>query len=402
MDLLELAPEMLFRISLDIDLITVYHLSQTCSLWNAMLLNESFWKALLIRDCGVPPIIPTNWKEFYRIYLQVFGSGQIFSLTFNRFTRTKPIKAKYISAGFESDGFIGLDDQVLVFGSNYFGELGQGDNSQRPIPTPVLINQAELKAKMISTGGRHTLVIDLENQIWAFGANGEGQLGLDPVPEKGPTLLNHKGKYISAGIFHSAFIDLEENLWMTGHNNHGQLGLGHVNNVSTPTLVGMKAKQVCCGDAFTLVLDLDGNLWGFGRNESGQLGLGHFRDENRPLRVREMKFKQISCKTHHSLGIDLENQIWSWGLNDVGQLGFPDLGKHSSPQKIRLKGKEVSAGQVHSMFLDLEDRIWVTGGNYYGQLGTGDTRHKTQPVKIFIHKAKMISAGANQSYFTKY
>ncbi len=78
---------------------------------------------------------------------------------------------------------------VWVFGSNKYGQLGLGDNKNRNVPTQML-NQ---KAKQVSVGGESTAIIDLENNVWVFGGNYFGQLGLGDNQDRNiPTqILNH-------------------------------------------------------------------------------------------------------------------------------------------------------------------------------------------------------------------
>jgi len=64
--------------------------------------------------------------------------------------------------------------------------------------------------------------------VWSFGNNEYGQLGLNSNIKQYnvPTLINgFKVKAIATG-YHSAFIDLNDSVWVFGHNNYGQLGLG--------------------------------------------------------------------------------------------------------------------------------------------------------------------------------
>ena len=72
------------------------------------------------------------------------------------------------------------------------------------------------------------LVIDLENNVWGFGSNDDGQLGLGTdeenlVPVRLPIT---KAKSVTAGWYHSIIIDFEDNIWVTGSNTSGELGLG--------------------------------------------------------------------------------------------------------------------------------------------------------------------------------
>ena len=71
---------------------------------------------------------------------------------------------------------------IKVMGLNFYGQLGLGDNINRSVPT-LLIN---FKAKYSKCGLHHTILIDLENNLWGMGSNHFGQLGLGD--------FNHRNK----------------------------------------------------------------------------------------------------------------------------------------------------------------------------------------------------------------
>jgi alpha-tubulin suppressor-like RCC1 family protein len=57
-------------------------------------------------------------------------------------------------------------------------------------------------------------------------------------------------------------IDFNDNLWMFGYNEEGQLGLGDKINRSTPTKIhGLKVRSVAGGTFHTIAIDLNSNVW---------------------------------------------------------------------------------------------------------------------------------------------
>ncbi|MBP9604764.1 MAG: chromosome condensation regulator RCC1, partial [Chromatiaceae bacterium] len=68
--------------------------------------------------------------------------------------------------------FIASDGSLWAWGDNQFGQLGDGTNTYRSTPTPVLTGVAVLAA-----GGYHTLALKTDGSLWAWGDNGSGQLG---------------------------------------------------------------------------------------------------------------------------------------------------------------------------------------------------------------------------------
>ena len=195
----------------------------------------------------------------------------------------RSVNAKYAACGLAYTIIIDQQDNIWSFGWNVHGQLGLGDNIKRFSPTQI----AEVKAKFAACGGSHTLLIDPQNNVLSFGYNNNGQLGLGfgygtnrLIPAQIPLPEGVKAKYIACGYSHSIIIDQENNAWSFGYNNNGQLGLGDAISRKIPTLIplpeGLKAKYVACGRNYSIIIDQHDNIWSFGDNELGQLGFAKY------------------------------------------------------------------------------------------------------------------------------
>jgi hypothetical protein len=60
--------------------------------------------------------------------------------------------------------------QVFSFGGNQYGQLGLGDNDNRLAPT--LIDISDIIA--VSAGTEHSLILDVQGQVFSFGNNLSG------------------------------------------------------------------------------------------------------------------------------------------------------------------------------------------------------------------------------------
>jgi alpha-tubulin suppressor-like RCC1 family protein len=122
------------------------------------------------------------------------------------------------------------------------GQLGLGDNIDRNVPVQI----QDLKVKQVSAGSRFTVAIDLEDNVWVFGANEYGQLGLNDCSDRNvPTKIpNLKAKQVSTGYEHTAVMDLNNDIWVFGSNNYGRLGSGDYEKIKyAPTRIeNIKAK----------------------------------------------------------------------------------------------------------------------------------------------------------------
>jgi alpha-tubulin suppressor-like RCC1 family protein len=399
--------EIIISIALFLSLNDLINLYLTKSRFNKIICcNEYFWQQRCYQDYGIKTINPIeSWKSVYSNSVNVFICGTNYrqlGLGDNNEDRDKPtqipkLKARQISAGLAHTVVIDLNSNVITFGYNKHGQLGLGDTQDRNIPMKI----SNLKVKEISAGRDHTVLIDLNNNVWSFGANEYGQLGLDnfehmSIPTKIPNL---EAKHVSAGESHTIVIDLNDDIWVFGYNKDGQLGLGDNQNRSKPTrILNIKAKQICAKGNYTAVIDFNDNIWVFGSNEFGQLGLGNFEYKNIPMQILNLKAKQISLGGTHTVIIDIDDNVWSFGLNEYDQLGIDDKFKYviDKPMQIpMLKARQVSAGDYHTMLIDLNDNLWAFGNNTYDQLGLGDIQdvHVPIPTQIPNIKARQVSVG---------
>src|SRR3972149_5532147 len=84
---------------------------------------------------------------------------------------------------------------------------------------------------------------------------------------------------ISAGDGHSLVLDPQGQVWSFGHNDLGQLGLGYRQNRDRPEVIPNLTfiMAISAGGNHSLVLDQQGQVWAFGGNRFGQLGLSDRR-----------------------------------------------------------------------------------------------------------------------------
>ena len=102
---------------------------------------------------------------------------------------------------------------------------------------------------------------------------------------------------VAAGTSHTLALDNQGRLWAWGCNSYGALGdgttidPGNTDRTTTPTLVnsailgGAKWMSVAAGYDDTLALDDQGRLWAWGNNDAGQLGDGTNTSHSAPILV---------------------------------------------------------------------------------------------------------------------
>ena len=337
-----------------------------------------------------------------------FGEYEVYVIAYDRAGNSKQsnivkltlsTKIKMLEVGMMHSLAIDEEGNLWAWGYNNYGNLGDGTTENKKSPIKI---KPETKFTQISAGDDYSLAIDTEGTLWAWGLNGAGQLG-DGTTEnkKSPIKIKPETKFtqISAGNADSLAIDIEGNLWAWGNNGYGQLGDGTITNKLSPVQImkGTKFKQISAGYYHSLAIDSDGNLWTWGYNKYGQLGDGTTTNKRIPVQIMKgTKFKQISAENNYSFAIDVEGNLWTWGYNEQGQLGDGTTTNKLSPTQIKVetKFKQISGKNSSISAIDSDGNLWAWGYNKQGQLGDGTTTNKLSPVQIMKGtKFKQISVG---------
>lgn len=424
-DLSSLPPEILHTIMLSLPLTILQLLCCTNSRFNRLQNSQYFWYQKFITDHDMPSGANTalnesisDWKYAYLNHGTIWAFGDNASgllVKDGNSDHLSPVKLdlQFKQIALDRSHFLAIDhcNGLWAWNVNGFGQLGiEKQNFQTK---PILLNN--LKAKQIACCAYRSFIIDLDDNLWDCGTSIFGQLrvgtpGLNILsPRQIPIRGETKIKRVSCGYNHTLVIDIEDNVWSYGYNYSGQLGLNDNNNRGGFTRIhNLKAKTITCNGNYSGVIDFNDDIWMFGDNSCGQLGIGDTFMRSSPVKLPNFKVKQIACGHYHSVMIDLNDNILTFGNNVNGQLG-DTLHQENKLIPVPLltckgdnfKGKQVAAGINHTGVIDLEDNIWMFGNNKYGQLGLGDTTDRTVPVQIQNIKARQIIIYDNTTIIIK-
>jgi alpha-tubulin suppressor-like RCC1 family protein len=189
---------------------------------------------------------------------------------------------------------------------------------------------------------------------------------------------------VATGYHHTLVVDGSGNVWSWGRNSSGQLGIGSTTPSALPvqvtSLSGIVA--VAAGENHSLALGSDGRVWGWGNNGWGQVGDGTNTMRTSPVQVLTGAGK-IAAGDSHSVAWKSDGTILAWGLNTSGQLGDGTTTAKNAPQTVpSFSGvASIGAGGTHTLAVKTDGTLWAFGGNGYGQLGDGFTTNRTSPVQ---------------------
>ena len=187
-------------------------------------------------------------------------------------------------------------------------------------------------------------------------------------------------RVVRVGIDHTMAITWEGELYVWGRNQHGQLGLGHTNNVSVPTRLGTRSDwiDVAGGWAHTVALAADRTIWGAGEVFSSGHGPGGTRVltyGSELVRIGDDNDWQGITATHSAIfGIREDGTLWSWGSDASRMLGHGGSGtSHSADPGPVFGGRSdwafVTGSRNHAVALTREGQLFGWGSNNNGQLG---------------------------------
>ncbi|KAM8940138.1 putative E3 ubiquitin-protein ligase HERC3 [Pelodytes ibericus] len=305
---------------------------------------------------------------------------------------------KEVACGGNHSLFLLEDGQVYSCGWNCAGQLGQTHDEQEPGLVTTLTDERII---YVACGQSHNLALNYQGQLFSWGAGNEGQLGhstteaSSPVPRLIKKLSQQKIQQVSCGNQHCLALADDGQLFTWGQNNHGQLGLGiGFGSQSSPqrvkSLQGIPLAQVVAGGYHSFTLSLSGAVFGWGKNSEGQLGLNDNKVRDSPCHVKPLRTQKvvyISCGEEHTAILTKAGGLFTFGAGGCGQLGHDCLHNEMNPRRVlELMGSEVSqiaCGRQHTLaFVPSSGTLYAFGSGELGQLGTGQTHNVKCPIVV--------------------
>ncbi|KAM6439616.1 X-linked retinitis pigmentosa GTPase regulator [Rhynochetos jubatus] len=332
--------------------------------------------------------------------LLVPESGAVFTFGKSKFAEDIPSKFWFkndkpvlISCGDEHTAIVTGNGKLYMFGSNNWGQLGLGSKNTVSKPTCVKALKPE-KTKLAVCGRNHTLVYTEKGNVYAAGGNSEGQLGLGDTEERTTFHLisfftnQHKIKQLAAGSYTSAAVTEDGQLFVWGDNSEGQIGLANKACVNIPCQVdvGKPVSSVSCGYYHSALITGDGELYTFGEPENGKLGLLPEQLKNnrvpQPVLGIMEKVNKVACGGEHTVVLT-ETDVYTFGLGQHGQLGHgtfvfetsvPKSVKHLRRHKIC----NITCGENHTAVIAENGLMFTFGNGRHGKLGLGEESFTNQ------------------------
>jgi alpha-tubulin suppressor-like RCC1 family protein len=294
-----------------------------------------------------------------------------------------------VSAG---EGFacgLASDGRAYCWGHAAYGRLGSAV-ADSVVPAPVAVS-GTLRLRALSAGRRHACGVTATGDVWCWGGNSTGALGISPATETSAVPVHVEVaapvETVGAGFLHSCGLttDGEVLCWGRGFQ------LGDSAGVTRPTPApihgGRRYRALSVGWTHSCALTADSTAYCWGFNFSGECGssvggtvpLVPVPVEGAP------RLASISAGYSTTCGLTAAGEAWCWGANVGGFLGTGDTLSLPTPRRVAagFRFAVLSVGQQHVCGLGLDGVLYCWGSAEGGMLGDGATAGvRTTPAPV--------------------
>ncbi len=254
------------------------------------------------------------------------------------------------------------DGKVFTWGGYLSGQLGLGEISKEMYPygykdVPEQIEALDTRApRAVACGDYHTVLIDGLGDLMTFGTvekNANGQNG--KYDEPSPKMLDMPKeivgidfRQVSCGSYHTIALTAQGELWAWGWNEHGQLGLGDLITRPQPERLSefsaRNIRKIACGETHSICLS-DRDVYTFGNGAQGALGHGNAKNQKAPKKILKIteqnRIRDVEAGPQYTVAIsDLGQMYFTGNMKSTSGRGA----KHVYNVPMRFKGLEAIYG----------------------------------------------------------
>ncbi|KAJ8417270.1 hypothetical protein AAFF_G00284970 [Aldrovandia affinis] len=173
-----------------------------------------------------------------------------------RVTALEGYQVRQVACGLNHTLAVSADGMMVwAFGDGDYGKLGLGNSTAKSSPQKVDV-LCGIGIKKVSCGTQFSVALTKDGNVYTFGQDRliglpEGRARNHNRPQQVPALSGIFIEDIAVGAEHTLALSSVGDVYTWGSNSEGQLGLGHTNHVREPTLVstlqGKNIHQISAG-----------------------------------------------------------------------------------------------------------------------------------------------------------
>ena len=215
-------------------------------------------------------------------------------LDFNNYynipTKTLLENIEKISAKSTTAMALSKDKNVLIWGNNTFRQFGIKDYTEVYSAVPLEINEfyeidesiKEVDVKDICCGGITNFVLSTNNELYSFGAGGNGQVGFDVLDSslKNSSIVEGSNVIVPVRVEFYQPINIEEKIYNGDETYKGLLPVDKNSKISVEIV-----EIISSIGTRTFIKDNNGFVWAFGSNADGLAGSGNIINCTVPVRA---------------------------------------------------------------------------------------------------------------------
>ena len=264
-------------------------------------------------------------------------------------------------------------------GANY--QLGTGSTETNQLPVRLEAFQSE-EVSQLSAAKFHSCVVTRDGRLFTWGWGRGGRLGhagfeaeaqqkaqimAQILPREVAGLSRQRIVGVAAAKHHTVACTADGNVFAWGSNKHGRLGLTGVDSVHNPRKLSAFKHEiisVAAANKHSAGLSASGRIYTWGDNTQGQLGYGTSGKACNAIprvveSVKDRHIVGVSLSKRHSVVLTREGEVYTWGHKvlppaKVSLHGCRDTARSAKALRLlasherRESGHRVSTGSTSS------------------------------------------------------
>ncbi|MEO6527761.1 MAG: hypothetical protein ABIP93_14155 [Gemmatimonadaceae bacterium] len=281
---------------------------------------------------------------------------------------------------------------------------------------PVVVPAYSEGWRDVAVGGAHSCGIRVDGQLYCWGSNGSGQLGVIQARgecsrvrsrcEASPRAVAPAERFaqVSVGDRHSCAVTIDGEIRCWGENIQYQTAVEAETYVlvPTPVLPGARMIQVAAGSSHSCAVRAGGVVYCWGEGRLGALGRGDTSSSVIPRPIQsDQRFTQVSAGRWRSCAVAVDGALWCWGSEwESSQANTDFFHERLLPHRIEgapmLRSVSVASSSICGVAVD--DTVLCWESNSFGQLGIGSQVGTATPTRVATSEPMwLVSAGIIQS-----